>query len=62
MRTGLPHTGHSDADGSVNDWTSSNFSPHSGLVQAYWYVGMDTSSDGRSGPAPHGLALTGYDC
>ena len=25
-----------NADGSVNDCTNSNFSPHSGLVHAYW--------------------------
>jgi hypothetical protein len=35
LRTGPAQTGHSLADASVNDWTSSNLFPHSGLVQAY---------------------------
>jgi hypothetical protein len=40
LRTVPLQTGHSLADGSVNDWTNSNRLPQSGSVQAYWYVGM----------------------
>jgi hypothetical protein len=35
LRTRPPQTGHSDAAGSVNDWTSSNWLPQSAVVQAY---------------------------
>jgi hypothetical protein len=36
LRTGPPQAGHSLADGSVKDCTSSNSLPHEVLVQAYW--------------------------
>jgi hypothetical protein len=36
LRTGPSQTGHSDAAGSVKDCTSSNRSPHVGVVHAYW--------------------------
>jgi hypothetical protein len=36
LRTGASHIGHSDAAGSVNDCTSSNWLPQSAFMHAYW--------------------------
>jgi hypothetical protein len=43
LRTLPAHTGQLDAAGSLNDCTNSKRLPQSGLVHAYWYVGMRSS-------------------